>query len=107
MIAIVIVLGIIIWLTITIIRVYARGLCVTIKLLKEIYLYQKPYKILPEMEGFESKNKKIIWRQLKRDALVVDTFCGFSSMSTEIAPAYKRMQSLIQILRNKKNRRPS
>lgn len=107
MIAIVIVLGIIIWLLITVIRVYARGLCVTLKLLKEIYLCKKPYKILPEMEGFENKNKKIIWRQLKRDALVVDSFCGFSNMATEIAPSYERMQSSIQILRNKKNRRAS
>lgn len=100
-------LGIVIWLIITVIRVYARGFCVTIKLLKEIYFCKKPYKILPEMEEFESKNKKIIWKQLKRDALVVDTYCGYSSMATEIAPAYKRMQSCIQIIRNKKNRRAS
>lgn len=97
-----VILGIVVLLAITIIRVYARGLCVTLKLLKEIYLCKKPYKILPEMEGFESKNNKEIWRQIKRDALIVDTFCGFSSMATEIVPTFKRMQSCIQILRNKK-----
>lgn len=91
-----------VWLIIVSVRVNGRKTCIKINLLKEVYLNKRPYKILPEMEELKKMNEKKIWSLLQREALIVDTYCGFSSMSQEIAPNYSRMRSLIQILRNRR-----